>query len=596
MRVCASVIVTNLIAWAGLIGALKAQTRIETIAAEIDLYAGQEQLKLGIESRVLVAERLTVADPVTARRMLDRAIPGLKQLRGKNYLTYKWAISYARIDQDAAEKASAEIPDRAWVDTALIEQAWQTKDHARAARLIQKAEREGQYSLGAELEAIHAMPPAQAEAALREHIEAFPVERAGIPEIRNLLRSITFRPNSMATYAPAAVRGMFQAIDRPDFDKSTGDFNETASFTVNGKKIDTKTSYETFLLPCAAFLAVYYHDAFLEREPLLPEWGPLLRDIRADDLAGLVRTDLMRKQVPLPGAPKYAPLPEISKTSFDEAMKLAHGLEAPRRGWLLYRIVRLMDLTLEQREMVLRELLVQPPESDAVSRFNTTQRLFWEIQDKRVDSLFREGAQYWIAELERAASLDDFYYRSMLDRGDIGKAFVKLGEVFEQRDFALAQKHPSIAVRMLLKELDRAAAARADFSLNSTQGVEYKLSSLKGKVVLIDFWATWCPPCRDAIPGIETLYRELGAKGLVVLGIDDEAPGVIDSFRSKNGVTYPTLVDRDRKIHNLFGVDGDAQGIPTTLVFDRDGNYVGHVPYPHNEENMRAAIKRAGLE
>jgi peroxiredoxin len=78
----------------------------------------------------------------------------------------------------------------------------------------------------------------------------------------------------------------------------------------------------------------------------------------------------------------------------------------------------------------------------------------------------------------------------------------------------------------------------------------------------------------------------------MVLGIDDEVPGRIASFRTSKGVTYPTLLDPNRKVHSLFGVDG----IPVTFVFDREGRCVGRVPYPHDEKNFRAVLKKAGLE
>jgi cytochrome c biogenesis protein CcmG, thiol:disulfide interchange protein DsbE len=198
--------------------------------------------------------------------------------------------------------------------------------------------------------------------------------------------------------------------------------------------------------------------------------------------------------------------------------------------------------------------------------------------------------------LERISTSDDFFDRNSFDRGDVHHALVNLGEIFERRDFALPLKHPSIAARMLLKDLDRAAVARADFSLKSTHGVEYKFSALKGKVVLIDFWATWCPPCRDSLPALEKVHRDFAEKGVVVLGIDDEPPSIVDAYLSKNGITYPTLVDPDRKVHNMFGVDGDAVGIPTTVIFDREGNYSGHIPLPHTEEKLRAALKAAGIE
>jgi peroxiredoxin len=172
---------------------------------------------------------------------------------------------------------------------------------------------------------------------------------------------------------------------------------------------------------------------------------------------------------------------------------------------------------------------------------------------------------------------------------------LQLDELFQQHDFALPQPHPSIVSRRALARLDRAANELADFSLPSVNGTTFRLRDMKGKIVLIDFWATWCPPCRDALPAIEKTHRDWNSKGVVVLGVDDEPAATIRSFISKNGLTYPTLLDPDRKVHELFGVDGSGQGIPLTVVFDREGKFVGRAPYPHTEENFLKLLKEAGL-
>jgi peroxiredoxin len=82
-------------------------------------------------------------------------------------------------------------------------------------------------------------------------------------------------------------------------------------------------------------------------------------------------------------------------------------------------------------------------------------------------------------------------------------------------------------------------------------------------------WATWCPPCRDALPAIKKIHREWNSKGVVVLGVHGKPAARIRSFTSTNGITYPTLLDPDRKAYELFGVDGNGQGIPLTVGFDR---------------------------
>ncbi len=87
------------------------------------------------------------------------------------------------------------------------------------------------------------------------------------------------------------------------------------------------------------------------------------------------------------------------------------------------------------------------------------------------------------------------------------------------------------------------SAAVPDFKLQDLNGKTVKLSDFKGKAVLLDFWATWCPPCRASIPGLEKLHKNYNGKGLVVLSIslDEGDWDSVKSFAAEHGITYPVL-------------------------------------------------------
>jgi peroxiredoxin/outer membrane lipoprotein-sorting protein len=106
------------------------------------------------------------------------------------------------------------------------------------------------------------------------------------------------------------------------------------------------------------------------------------------------------------------------------------------------------------------------------------------------------------------------------------------------------------------------------FSLHDVENKPLNLSDLKGKVVLLDFWATWCPPCRAELPNLELLHRDFKEKGLLVLGVDSEEPTDQAAFMEKFGYTFRSLVDPNDKIKNLYNVSG----IPTTVLIDKEGN------------------------
>lgn len=107
-----------------------------------------------------------------------------------------------------------------------------------------------------------------------------------------------------------------------------------------------------------------------------------------------------------------------------------------------------------------------------------------------------------------------------------------------------------------------------DFFLKDMNEKPFSLSSLKGKVVLINFWATWCPPCRSEMPSLNKLHKEFGSGELVVLAVstDKTSSGVRD-FLSKHPVDFPVLMDSDSKVSRQFKVFS----LPTTFLLDKRG-------------------------
>ncbi len=134
----------------------------------------------------------------------------------------------------------------------------------------------------------------------------------------------------------------------------------------------------------------------------------------------------------------------------------------------------------------------------------------------------------------------------------------------------------------------RSDAAAPDFILQDMSGKQVKLSDHKGKVVLLEFWATWCPPCRTSIPGLEKLHKTYQDKGFVLLAVSMDQGGWDDvrSFMKSYGMTY-TVLKGDDEVAAQYQV----RTIPMALILNREGKVIKRYLGMGNEEDLEKEIK-----
>lgn len=135
-----------------------------------------------------------------------------------------------------------------------------------------------------------------------------------------------------------------------------------------------------------------------------------------------------------------------------------------------------------------------------------------------------------------------------------------------------------------------AGAPAVSFDVPSTAGRVDSLQAHRGSVVVMNFWATWCPPCREEMPALEQLYREYRERGVVVLGIDQgESASVAAAYAKARGVTFPILVDEDQKYASSY----ISIGLPTTVIVGRDGHVLRGIDGAQTLAQFRADIAPA---
>lgn len=140
--------------------------------------------------------------------------------------------------------------------------------------------------------------------------------------------------------------------------------------------------------------------------------------------------------------------------------------------------------------------------------------------------------------------------------------------------------------------VDLTGTMAPDFRLTDLEGKPHRLENYRGKVVVLDFWASWCAPCRKELPSLEKIHREYGDKGLVILAINSEKTDIARSFIKKNGYTFPVVRDVEGTVFDDYSVSS----IPVTVVIDRTGRIAAHFVGFGGEDDLMTALRSAGIE
>lgn len=176
-------------------------------------------------------------------------------------------------------------------------------------------------------------------------------------------------------------------------------------------------------------------------------------------------------------------------------------------------------------------------------------------------------------------------------QGQPNMAYAELATLARYEHMHAALDAPQFTAALAALQASDARRQAAQFVLPDLAGKTWKRSELRGKVVLVNFWATWCPPCRKEMPDLEALYQRFGSRGLVVLGVSDDDAAKVRVFAQQHGVSYPVLLDAGSKVNHLY----DIEGIPMSFLYDRQGKLVAVAPDMRTQAQFLAMLAKAGL-
>jgi thiol-disulfide isomerase/thioredoxin len=170
--------------------------------------------------------------------------------------------------------------------------------------------------------------------------------------------------------------------------------------------------------------------------------------------------------------------------------------------------------------------------------------------------------------------------------------YLMLAELARYSHMEVSLDNPRYTAAISKLQADDQHRSEANFTLTDVQERKWTLKNLRGKVVLVNFWATWCPPCHREIPDLDALDKRFRDEGLVILAITGEEASIVRPFLSQLKISCPVLLDPGHKVKELFRVDG----IPDTFIYDREGHLVARPIARPTMQGFLEMLGQAGLQ
>jgi peroxiredoxin len=170
--------------------------------------------------------------------------------------------------------------------------------------------------------------------------------------------------------------------------------------------------------------------------------------------------------------------------------------------------------------------------------------------------------------------------------------YMDLAKLVRYEGISSSMKDPLLDAADRILVADDADVEKADFTLKDLKGKPVTLLQLRGKIVLVNFWATWCPPCRKEMVDLDLIYTHYQKQGLVILSLTSEKKSTVKDFLASKDYHPPVLLDDGGQVAKAFHVDG----LPRNFVFDRDGKLVAEAIDMRTQRQFFHMLAKAGLQ
>lgn len=521
---------------------------ITEAANRLEQLSAKAPAALRIEIRVMAAKALQNCGPNLARRFYNLAVDelrgskdwqvGASVIEGLALIAPEDAISVLDdLPAGSSGDLIAALLQGHHIDTALsvYRRSLQHGDLqvVTARRLLDRLAREN---------------PSEASKLFREIIAAFPFNTAEPLEAFALVKCANSMIDAAPQLATEAYERIVIAASKPGF--GDGKTIVEAKFQVGSQKLETKNTRDTLLVAAGSRLRKVAPEKFEKLSALFSQWN---LSMPAED-------NNVTFTMP------HGPSPPVSDSAIDALFQRLQRLDS--KGKDSAEAKATTDLATDIQAL--------PP---SPMKVRIARELF---------NLYEKGGISRNAVPAIAATLGQAIYETPAMAED----YLALATLVHYEHVALRFPDAALDSAVALLVLRDRIYEDGGFALRGIDGKTYSLAALRGRVVLLNFWATWCGPCRAEMPDMEKLYQAFEKKGLVVLAVSDEERDTVSKFIMEKKYTFPVLLDPGRKLHTAF----DVVGIPQSFIFNREGQLTRHVTDSCKEEQFLQMLAQAGLD